>query len=436
MRALFLTVLQDSIVASLGAWGQPLQILPGFLDQSTTLGLRLLVVILVTGGLFAVYFLRLERGARREAGESGNAGPQWGKQAMLVGLLALLVSGWPTWITALPMRMGFPLDRYALSMSVGVSLMLAGLIDWLGRDRVRKAALLALLIGLAVGFHFQTALRYDQDWTTLNNFLWQLTWRAPSVKPNTLFASVNMPFRYFEDDSLTAPLNWTYDPDSSSRQMPYLLYDLDVRNKSIPSFVPGQPVERSFRAAQFSGTTDQIVLFHYAPPGCVHVLDPRFDSEVYSLPEWLLNAMPISNPRNVISASGAPAKPPAQIFGSEPKRRWCYYYEQAELARQQGDWETIYRLGQQSIDEGFRPADPVEYLPFIEGYIHYGVPDDAYELSRYAEQDSHDLRPAICAAWMRAFRDAPDLYPGYRRRLNRSFDCRLPEQMPVYTPGK
>ncbi len=426
LRGLSLAILHDLVVSSLAAWGQAFQPLSGLYDLGVSNGLRLLGVIGGVGLLFFLYLSWLRpRFLQKEQPEFA-ATPNWALQASLVGLLTILCAGWPTWMTSLPMRMGFPLDRYALSMSVGVSILLAGLLDAFGKNWTRKAILLALALGLAAGFQNTTALAYRSDWNAARDFFWQLTWRAPAVKPDTLFASDSLPFRYFEDDSLSAPLNWVYDPNGTSTQMNYILYDLYVRRLSMPAYQPGLPVEHAFRATEFSGSTSQTILFYYAPPGCVRVLDPVNDANFYNLPARLLKALPISNPRQVITDQTPPAAPPTDLFGSEPKHEWCYYFEKAELARQQGDWKTVYQLGKQAIGSGYRPEDPAEYLPFVEGYARAGKLDDAYQLTRATGREAPALRPALCAAWQRTYQAAPDIPSSYRDGLKAAWGCVIP----------
>ncbi len=422
---LLLTILEDVVVSTAAAWGQPLQILPGFIEGGAFNGLRLLALIVFTALVAAVFFARPRHTV--PAGPTAAAPkPNWAAQAVITGLLALLASGWPIWLSGLQMRMGFPLDRYALAMSVGVSILLAGLIDAVGKNLLRKAAVLGLMVGLAAGFHFQTALAYQLDWSHARDFFWQIAWRAPAVEANTLFASVDMPFQYFEDDSLTAPLNWTYDPDGTARQMSYLLYDLEVRRDSMPPAQPDLPIERDFRATVYNGSTSQVILFYYDPPGCVRILDPEYDAELYRLPDRLIRVLPLSNPRALIQDHNPPAAPPTEIFGVEPRHRWCYYYEKAALARQNQDWQAIVDLSGQSIRAGFRPEDPVEYLPFIEGFARARRFDDAFELTATTADLAPALRPALCSLWGRAFSDHADAPGAIRESLNADYNCSIP----------
>ena len=427
---LALTIVEDALVATGAAWGQPLQILPGLLEDDPSSGLRLLVLIILVAAAFGLYFARLRPGGSPAPAQSPAVSEEkplnWALQASAAGLLALLASGWPIWLSGLQMRMGFPLDRYALAMSVGASLLLVGLIDALGKNLARKAAVIGLAVGMAAGFHLDTALAYEIDWKYARDFFWQLSWRAPAVQANTVFASAGMPFQFFEDDSLTAPLNWTYDPDGSAVDMPYILYDLQVRSQSMPQDKPGRPVARDFRATDFQGSTSQVILFYYSPPGCVRILDPRYDADLYRLPDRLIRALHLSNPGALIQDHNPPAAPPAAIFGTEPRHRWCYYYEKAELARQREDWQAVVELSSQSIRAGFRPEDPVEYLPFIEGYARARRFDDAFELTARTESLDPSLRPALCAVWERTIAEHPDLPAGISEPLNNAYGCSIP----------
>lgn len=435
---LAVAILHDLLVASLAAWGQPLQQLNGLFDTSGLInGLELLGLIVITALLASLYLGRLrapsslgadpldaeERVPTTRSGWLGH----WGAQACALGFFAMLISGWPFWITGLPMRMGFPQDRYSLPLSVGVSLLLAGLIDGFGKNFTRKILLLSLALGLAAGFHFNTSLAYRQEWTLVRDFFWQFTWRAPSIQPGTLLLSDSMPFQYDEDDSLNAPFNWTYDPNGHSDQVQYYLADILVRVHSLPNLAPNTPVTREFRGTQFAGSTDRAILFYYPPSGsgCLHILDPEYDSDAYRLPDRIQRAISISNPKALIQNSETPAAPPVDVFGSEPKHRWCYYYQKAELARQNQNWPEIVQLGKESIGVGYHPEDSAEYLPFIEGYTQSALWDDALQLTRSALYEAPSARPGLCAVWKRGYQKFPDLPTRYPDEIESLLSCKI-----------
>lgn len=409
---LALTMFSSLVQSIVVAWGQPLQlssVIEG--SDAANLGGRLFLVILAVGLMTFFYLLRLRQDPARAIPERRTRWQflqTWPAQASLVSIYALLIAGWPFWITNLPLRMGFPQDRFTLPLSVGACLLLAAVLDSFGKNAMRKAALLALLVALAVGFHFQTALQYRTDWNTARDFFWQLTWRAPSIQPNTLLLSDSLPFQFYEDDSLSAPLNWTYDPTGNTNVMSYLLFDILVRYHDQPAFSPEKPIEKDFRGMQFRGNAGQVLLVAFNPPGCVRVLDPRYDADLYRLPDRLLKSMNLSNPSALIRDAQPGAQPPIDIFGDAPRRRWCYYFEKADLARQQGDWPQIVTLAKESIAVGLRPDDPAEYLPFIEGDLHSGRWEDALERTLTTYQVAPALRPALCAVWLRT---APEQRP-------------------------
>jgi hypothetical protein len=191
---------------------------------------------------------------------------------VLIGALALLVGGIPFWATYLPIELRFPWDRFTLAMMFGASLLLAGLLEWLHLSPGAKAVLLGLALGLAVGFHGANANLYRREWNAQKLFFWQLAWRAPAIQPGTVLITAELPFTVYSDNSLTAPLNWTYAPQETSRQMPYLLYAVESRLKfNLPRLEPGVPIEQFYPPASRNTPGDRFVL---EPPGCVKVVDP------------------------------------------------------------------------------------------------------------------------------------------------------------------
>ncbi|HEX2055677.1 MAG TPA: hypothetical protein VHF07_04235, partial [Nitrospiraceae bacterium] len=70
----------------------------------------------------------------------------------------------------------------------------------------------------------------------------------------------------------------------------------------------------------------------------------------------------------------------AAVFGREPHHTWCYYFQKADLARQLNDWSEVTRMADETRVLGLLPADPTEWLPFLEGYLQTGRRADAHEL--------------------------------------------------------
>ena len=94
------------------------------------------------------------------------------------------------------------------------------------------------------------------------------------------------------------------------------------------------------------------------------------------------------------------------VYGTEPARGWCYYFQKADLARQLGDWEQVVKLGNSAFALNDYPNDPIERFVFIEGYAHVGDWGKAVELSQVSYKISKDfVRPPLCKLWDRIARE-------------------------------
>jgi hypothetical protein len=334
-----------------------------------------------------------------------DAPERWAIEASLFGLLAFLAAGLPIWLTRLPFSTSFPWDRFALVFGPGVCVLTAGLLSWLGKTPGRRAFLVALLVGLSSGVNNAGAAEFRKDWNAATDFFWQLAWRAPAIQAGTAVLYDQIGLRYFEDDSLSAPFNWMYAPDAQSPRMDYLLLNIPERLNGLGYLNPVSPISKDFRAMAFSGSTSQALVIKYNAPGCLQILDPQRDGLRIDLPEFARRALPLSRLELIQAqapAGKAPAAPPGGIFGPEPKHKWCYYYEQAELARQSGNWDKILELKGQSIGAGYFPEDAAEYLPFVEALLRKGDWNGAHQLSKRAYDSSAGNGAPFCALWQRA----------------------------------
>jgi hypothetical protein len=137
----------------------------------------------------------------------------------------------------------------------------------------------------------------------------------------------------------------------------------------------------------------------YSKPGadrCLWVLSPD-DADNPELPELTRQALPVANLSRIEAQARAPL--PADLFGKEPAHTWCYFYQRAELARQQKDWQTVAALGDQAAGLGYKPGNANEWLPFIEGYALSGSWQGAQQRTEDALAASSDIAPRLCNLW-------------------------------------
>jgi hypothetical protein len=400
---LVVTMLTDALRSSFGAWAQPLQF-SNILEAGQTAVLIYAAIVLITALAAIAYLLKLRfpSNENQDEGEKKPLRMRWPLQAILIGCFALLMAGWPFWVTNLPIDLRFPWDRFTLSMMVGTSLLMAGLLELVAQVQWQRAILLGLALALAAGLHFNKANEYRKAWNLQKTFFWQLTWRAPQIQPDTLLLTAQLPFTYYSDNSLSAPLNWVYAPDLNSKQMPYLIYALESRlGDGLPDLQANLPIQQSYRATNFSGNTNQSLGVYFTPPGCVHVLDPQVDRQLPARLASVNRVVPLSDINQVITNTKQSALPPASIFGPEPAHDWCYDFEKADLARQQGDWTQVTRLANQALKGGSRlyEANAPELVIFILGYAHTGQWQKAQALTKEAMTINVQMRNMLCYNW-------------------------------------
>ncbi len=397
-------ILRSLWVTGAAAWLKTLLLNAAALGTRTSTLLYAGVTAISFAGL-ALYFARL-RGKDEETVQHHRALPVW------VGLIALLLAGWPFWITNLPVRSTFPNDRFSLPFMLGASLVAAGALDLIANIRIRRrtyplgTALLTALLALAIGAQVQNATLYRRDWAQQKTFFWQMRWRIPGLQPNTTVFTNDLPMRAYSDNSLTAPLNWIYAGENPTPDVQYALYFPSVRlGKSLPALQPGLTIAQDYLVGKFTGRTSQVLMLYYSPPSCLRVLDPQIEKDYLGLPIEVREAAVLSA-SNWIDPTGE-AQLPAQFYAPEPAHGWCYYFEQADLARQQGDWEQAAALGDAAFALDDFPNDPLERLVFIEAYAHIGNWQRALELSAESQRVTPLMQPPLCALWTRIAADTP-----------------------------
>jgi hypothetical protein len=376
-------------ITTVAAWAQ---VFNGF-DPSTH-GMRTLVlytaVMVVTLALMLVYFFK-------QNSDDDKQRDAW--YAIGLGLFMLPFAGAPFWTTGLVISLAHPASRFTLPFMLGVSLLLAGLIELIRQERLRNI-LLILLIGLAAGRQFLWSIDYLRDWQAQKDLFWQLTWRAPGIKPDTLVL-MNEELFYYADNSISAPLNWIYTPDNQSDKIDYVLfYPTNRLNASLPELKLDIPIHYDYLAGTFDGNTSQALAFYYDPPACLRLLEPFDKDNRFILDESLMReASALSNPDRILA--GQTAVMPT-IYGPEPEHGWCYHFQKADLARQMGDWEEVVKLGDKAFKLDDFPNNPVERFVFIEGYAHVGDWKRAIQLSKESYRVSKDyVGPLLCQLWER-----------------------------------
>lgn len=389
--ALIKTIASDLWLVIVQAWALVFQFPTPTLDGPRTTLLYALVVVAVA----VLVFLFLYRYTRDET-ERDSRLALW---AITIGLIAMVLGGGPYWLASLKLSLAFPASRFTLSFMLGVSIFFAGLLDLIPlRARVIVAS---ILIALAAGKQVMVSDSFRRDWDAQRSLFWQMHWRAPGLKADTLVL-MNEELSYYADNSISAPLNWLYAPEQAGRQIDYVLfYPTNRLDRSLSELKTGVPVHFSYIAGDFDGNTSDAVAFYFSPPACLRLLEPELDKDNRLIPSSSLmrEASALSNADRILADEMSQMP---EIYGPEPVHGWCYYFQKADLARQLNDWNEVVRLGDMASKLDDHPNDPLERFVFIEGYAHAGNWNRAVKLSKESYLVSKEyVGPLLCQLWER-----------------------------------
>lgn len=392
-----LTALGDLAEASLVAWARLVSVWPQL--QFGSLAMMAYVSLVVLSAT-AVALLLWPRPGQAVAKQTHL------RNAFLLALFALFLGGISFWVAELPLRLRFPWDRFTLPLSFGVALLVAVVWHAIRIPALAKTTIIALVVGLMVGYHFINANSYREEWERQRTLLQQMQWRIPAMQPATALLTVELPLEHYTDNSLTAPLNWIYAAGDTSAVLPHYLAYLDLREDAELFGAGSGVIQKGYRFSRFTGNGEDVLLFYFAPPACLRILDPLLDAQFPRLPQLLRQQVARSNLDRILPNS-LPGGTPIPYWSVATEESWCYYYERADLARQQGDWEQVVALGDVAFALEDSPNHPAERIPFIQAYAMVGRWDRSLELTEEALDINPLMQPMLCLAWDQIASQAP-----------------------------
>jgi hypothetical protein len=317
----------------------------------------------------------------------------WPMRYLLVGLFALLVAGLPLWPASIRVELPFPWDRSTLPFMLGSCMTLVGLCGLIIQPEF-QVVLIAALVALSIGHHYDNSLVYKTEWQNLRTYFQQMAWRMPGLQTGTILASDEIPLYRYSDNDLTPVVNWIYSPNYHVAEIPYKYFDLSTRvGDALPGVEEGLPVVHEYRGHTFHSTTSSVLAIYYRLPGCLWVLGPE-DASFPKLPERIAEILPISHKKQVLTDSNPPAALPDFLSGPA-EQSWCYYFEKTDLAVQKQDWQAAVNYTDEAFSLSLEASDPIEYLPALEGYAHLEKWEKAGELTHRILENSAN-QPIVC----------------------------------------
>jgi len=320
-----------------------------------------------------------------------------------IGLIGCLLAGIPFWTTGINLTSGFPNDRFILPFMFGSGLIITGIFFLLPFRPHMRRILFILILSLAGGLQARIGISYKTDWDVLQRFIWQLTWRIPSIENDTVVFTNELPLKYFSDLSITAPLNLTYQTNHTANNIPYVLYYPTVR-KSDPfadTLDPDQIIIHGLWIGSFIGNSNHSITLDFNPPACLRIIDPEIESESSLLPKYLTETSYLSSQQFSRILPAPIHQPFNALFKMEPKNNWCFSFEQADLFRQQHKWQNEVQIADQVLSGKPQTEDAVEYYVYIEGYANMNYWQKSVDLTKLAIQSKKFDAQSLCKLWKR-----------------------------------
>jgi hypothetical protein len=380
----FVELVKDIGEVLVGGWVTPLT---GFADAVEYRPLAIAFVVAAAGVAGCLVAFRWIRQSNPPADiDDGDIS----LEMIVVGGVALVGSLLPVIFAARDVRWESGFDRYALHTTLGMSLVTVGLGLRLHGLRLRRAAAMGLV---AVGLftHFLNGSYWSDIWEAQRQLWWQLSWRAPQIESGTVLLAQLPVDGFYEDYEVWGPANLIYQPRPGQLRIVSEVFDEATAGKVRL----GLHDERGMRRIVNYPRDFSEVLVAVRPTvlSCVHLLDglrAEYPPEASSLARALGAYSVIGR---VDSAAESPVVP--ALFGPEPARGWCYYYQQVSLARQRADWEKAAELAREVIRLELIPTDLSEWFPFLEALVAAGDSDAARQVSLYLRHDE-SLRHDLC----------------------------------------
>ncbi|HUH98308.1 MAG TPA: hypothetical protein VLZ89_13160 [Anaerolineales bacterium] len=324
---------------------------------------------------------------RRISPNSARAGG-WGWENLCAGLV--IVAGGLAPIIAANRGVDFgDFSRYSVISMFGAAMVLAVFVDRLENFGFQLGFIL-LLTGLAVITHFANGAAYARLADANDAFWWQVSWRIPQIKKGTTLV-VHYPFgQAGEDYTIWSPANLIYYPDSQSQKfIQPAIYAALLNHDAVDKVLTHKGVEYDTRRGSihtFRNYSDILVITQPSSYSCIHLIDGNQTEFASSEDERVMLMAPYSQIQDVVPGPGFQT-PPQVPFGPEPMQGWCYYYEKASYARQVGDWQSVLNLGDQADRLRLAPQDLIEWMPFLQGYAHFGNQTRLTQLARLVDSD-------------------------------------------------
>ncbi len=371
---LFIGYLSESVF---GVWYRSLD--PGKIDF-TRINDRgaLAIAILVFVILLLVFWKKVTSDPDASDSRENNSMLAIGIIAMLLGFLPGMA------IDKSPSTTFLYHDRFLLPSFFGIALSLVSFIDGWIRGRRLKLVLLSLFCLISVFFQIKNSIYYRSAWETQQNFQWQLKWRVPDLKQNTLIAGDAIIASFMGGWADGAMVLEMYGKKTGLNPTPYwyLVFGEGDYQQNLDQQLPITYENKIFNFTSEHG--DMLVVTKPEWDRCLWVLDELDLANPY-IQGYTKQLIQYQNASRILYASDH--QMPVGIFGADYRHDWCYYFENGDREFALGNYEKVIDFYQQAQTLNERMKNPVEMTPFIRAAAALGDWQLAAEMTAEASYD-------------------------------------------------
>lgn len=354
-----------------------------------------LSVGIISSSLIYFYYKIVKRFRNDEGLNDSASNKNWGKNLLLIGLISIFAALIPVIISGRFVSELFDnnnFDRYSISSIIGVGFIFTGFLLYKTSGTVRNWIMI-LLVSLSITTHLMNGYWHTILWENQKDIWWQLYWRTPQIQKNSLLIfDFPKTTDNFKPQDITTVLYKTLRMEDYQIWAPgnlfFNYYNLPANNFS------GQYLSDKDTVQKIGNKTIEVVA---QGSSTIKYTKDFNNAIIVSLPSEKSCLWVLDQEREELPDNSTVVIPPSNIFGTEPFRSWCYYFQKASLARQLKDWGTLYQLTQEVLEKNLSPKDVNEWLPFLEGLIVSKKYPQAENLIKIAsESESNTFINNLC----------------------------------------
>ncbi len=358
----FIRLFQSMLNTTVLAWTSPFNqqfFALRLRDMAAALGVALLSVLLFAAAAFLL----------KEAPELASAERNWHIEAIFLGLIGSTFGLLPVVVANREVTFS-AFSYYGLPASLTAVFFAVGMLSLVNSQKARFI-LTSLLLASAAITHYGLGISAYNEQQTIRDFWRQVTWRAPMIRSGTTIVAEYPDVVIGQDtDIIWGPANFIYYPNQAN-QVPvqYALSAVTTSSDDVQNVLShdsgGFKLYRSHTMK--IDYTNILILSQPVDGACVHAIDGRMPRLSPNASNAVSAIAEYSNINDIVS-DAAPVQLPVFLFGPPPVQDWCYFYEKADLAVQQGDFKQAAALGKQVREQGLHPVDRSEWIPFLQAY--------------------------------------------------------------------